>query len=237
MSAQNPPPRPTMLGAVDDDVHGREVVRILLRHARRRMLRPVVVHVSGFTLAGAVFGRMGSPFEEPFVPMLNARQAEDAFAAWRGAQPLLARAAVPPGTEIVIAGGAPPAIEIRELVVRLEASLVVVGRSHHVTCRRGLLSGSTAFGLARELATDLLVVDGSTSEPSEEPEVCDGPAAGERSWMSSFLRPPAPLDLLADHRGPLLLRHAEGADRTGDGHPAALPTGSHDRRPRERGAP
>lgn len=165
-------PRPPVLGAIADDDHAPHVVATVERLAALHDLRPLYVHACGSYLAAPVTFRVGDPYVEPPLPELTVSEAESAFVAWRGAQPLLAHAGVRAGREAYILAGGPPAIALRELARTLRATAIVVGRGRRSGRLIGHLAGNTALGLARTSPVPCLFVDDRPLPLEDGPIVC-----------------------------------------------------------------
>jgi nucleotide-binding universal stress UspA family protein len=80
---------------------------------------------------------------------------------------------VPDGTVTYIAGGLPPAQEIRNLARRLRTALIVVGRGGRGGRLRSVLRGSVAYALARSAPAQVLIIDGHHELGTGGPIVCE----------------------------------------------------------------
>lgn len=163
--------RPAVLGAIADDDHAPHVVATVERLAALHDLRPVYVHDCGHYVAAPVTCHVGDPYEEPPIPTLTFSEAENAFAAWRNTQPILAHANVPQGRAVHILAGGPPSRTLREHARKLRPAAIVVGRGAHRPRVLGFLAGSTALGLARACPAPVLFVD-DRPLPLDGPIVC-----------------------------------------------------------------
>ena len=164
--------RPPVLGAIADDDHAPHIVETVERLADLHDLRPLYLHVCGHYLAAPVICRVGAPYEEPPLPDLTISEAENAYIAWRSAQPILAHAGVAIGREAYILAGGPPVLALREMARKLRAAAIVVGRG---TPRRRVvryLAGDTAPGVARSFPTPAVFVDDAPLTFDKGPIAC-----------------------------------------------------------------
>lgn len=216
--------RPVVLGALADDDHAPHVVATVERLAALHELRPVYAHACGHHLAAAVTCRVGEPYAEAPLPELTTSEAENAYIAWREAQPLLARAGVRPGSDTYILPGGPPVLALRDLARDLQVTALVAGRGTPRPRVIRFLAGDTAPAIARSFPAPAIFVDDAPPAFEERPVLCVLPP--ERDGWDAQLRTAT---TLAHRSGVPLSVHAlasstAGAEAGSPAEPALLPS-------------